>query len=330
MHNNVGNNKRSKMQHKTRDKNSAHATTGKVSDINDTSQFTIARDGESAEAFIDKALIDNAVILVEDSGSLYAHDHAKLLGKRLGLQVHTIPPNTQKKIFTQAQWQLVYTVSGLALRLSSEPTWSDIVVDFAASNLAYRQQHGGGRNEAIAKAIGIKGKHSLNVIDCTAGMGTDSFVMASVGANVTMIERSLVIGALLDDALVRVKLLGEGGDNNDSLATCKRMSLLQQDAIAYLVENNAQQTQTDVVYLDPMFPHKKKSALVKKEMRAFQLLLGPDEDSASLLTAAINFAPKRIVIKRPAGAPNVENEQALLPSMTISSKKHRFDVYLLA
>jgi 16S rRNA (guanine1516-N2)-methyltransferase len=196
--------------------------------------------------------------------------------------------------------------------------------------LQYRAQHGGGRNEAIAKAIGIKGKQSTNVIDCTAGMGTDSFVMAGVGANVTMIERSPIIGALLDDALTRVKLLGLAATNAECLAICARMSLLQEDAISYLQANTAQNTQTNVVYLDPMFPHKKKSALVKKEMRAFQLLLGPDEDSANLLSAAINFAPERIVIKRPAGASTVENEQGLQPSMAITGKKHRFDVYLLA
>ncbi|MFT5283831.1 MAG: 16S rRNA (guanine1516-N2)-methyltransferase [Kangiellaceae bacterium] len=278
---------------------------------------------------VNEPLVENAAVLVEDSDSLYANEQAKLLSKKLGLQVHTIPTSKQKQKFTQAQWQLVYTVQGLALRLSSEPSWSDIVVDFAASHLYYRQQHGGGRNEAIAKAIGIKGKQSVNVVDCTAGMGTDSFIMASVGANVTMIERSPIIGALLDDALQRAKLGGQLGENLECLAVCERMALLQQDAISFLQSNSADKTQTDVIYLDPMFPHKKKSALVKKEMRAFQLLLGPDQDSEHLLTAAINFAPKRIVLKRPAGTPNLENQQALQPNMAISSKKHRFDVYLL-
>jgi 16S rRNA (guanine1516-N2)-methyltransferase len=273
--------------------------------------------------------IKNAVILVEDSGSLYANEQAELLSKKLSLQVHTIPANKKKQTFAQAQWQLVYTSDGLALRLSSEPSWSDIRVDFNAAHLQYRQQHGGGRNEAIAKAIGIKGKQSVSVVDCTAGMGTDSFVMAGVGAQVTMIERSPVIGSLLNDALLRVKLSAEAGMDIDNLTICERLTLVQQDAIEFLQANSADKTQTDVVYLDPMFPHKKKSALVKKEMQAFQLLLGPDQDSEQLLSAAINFAPKRIVVKRPSGAPPLENQQALLPSMTISSKKHRFDVYLL-
>lgn len=267
----------------------------------------------------------NIAILIEDTGSIFAAEQSKLLARKLGLQVHAIPANKKKHTFTQAQWQLVFTSQGLALRVSSEPTWSDILVDFAAANLQYRQQHGGGRNEAIAKAIGIKGKQSVNVLDCTAGMGTDSFIMASVGAQVTMLERSPVIGALLNNALMR----GVQADDGDCVKVCERMVLKQQDAITYLSDNSAATMQIDVVYLDPMFPHKKKSALVKKEMRAFQMLLGPDQDSELLLTAAINFAPKRIVVKRPASAPALENTQGHDPSMAIGSKKHRFDVYLL-
>jgi 16S rRNA (guanine1516-N2)-methyltransferase len=291
-------------------------------------QMRSKRNGDSMETS-GAPLIENAVILVEDSGSLYANEQSQLLAKKLSLQVHTIPANKQKHKFAQAQWQLVYTVNGLALRLSSEPAWSDILVDFAASHLQYRQQHGGGRNEAIAKAIGIKGKQSVNVVDCTAGMGTDSFVMASVGANVTMIERSPIIGSLLNDAMLRAKLAEEAGESAGCLEICERLSLLQQDAITYLNTHQAEKVQADVVYLDPMFPHKKKSALVKKEMRAFQLLLGPDNDSENLLSAAIHFAPKRIVVKRPASAETLENEQGLQPNMAISSKKHRFDVYLI-
>jgi len=277
-------------------------------------------------------LAKNTVILVEDTGSLAASEQSQILAKKLGLEIHAIPANKQKQKFTQAQWQLVFTMQGLVLRLSSEPTWSDILVDFAAANLQYRQQHGGGRNEAIAKAIGIKGKSTLNVLDCTAGMGTDSFIMASVGAKVTMLERSPIIGALLANALLRGMQAGaQAGENGnlDCLAVCERLSLKRQDAITYLQDNSAKATHTDVVYLDPMFPHKKKSALVKKEMQAFQMLLGPDQDSEQLLSGAINFAPNRIVVKRPATAPNLKNQQGLSPTMVIGSKKHRFDVYLL-
>lgn len=103
------------------------------------------------------------------------------------------------------------------------------------------------------------------------------------------------------------------------------MHLLNQDAIAYLQNKPS----FDVIYLDPMFPHKKKSALVKKEMQAFQLLLGADQDSSLLFNAALLASPKRVVVKRPNSAPSIVNELGRLPSMAITSKKHRFDVYLL-
>lgn len=225
-----------------------------------------------------------------------------------------------------SEWQLVYTTEGLALRLSNEPSWGDIIVDFNSAALNYRKQHGGGRNEALAKAIGIKGKDALSVIDCTAGMGNDSFVMASVGAHVTMLERSPVIAALLEDALKRI---------DDIPELSERLSLVKTDATDYLVskgeskgKKNDAKCLADVIYLDPMFPHKKKSALVKKEMRAFQQLLGADMDSARLLEAALNYAGKRVVVKRPGYAEPIQLKSGRRPNTAIESKKHRFDVYI--
>jgi Protein of unknown function (DUF548). len=80
----------------------------------------------------------------------------------------------------------------------------------------------------------------------------------------------------------------------------------------------------DVVYLDPMYPHRQKSALVKKEMRVFQSLVGPDEDADALLEPARRLAKKRIVVKRPDYAPplaGVETQSAVV------TKSHRFDIY---
>lgn len=223
---------------------------------------------------------------------------------------------------TQSEWQLVYTKQGLALRLSNEPTWGDILVDFDSDALNYRKQYGGGRSEALVKAIGIKANEGLSVIDCTAGMGSDSFIMASVGAKVLMLERSPVIAALLEDALIRIKELPALSEN---------LKLIKTDATDYLLqerERNKGQAIADVIYLDPMFPHKKKSALVKKEMRAFQQLLGEDTDSGKLLDAALTCASKRVVVKRPSYAEPIEVQSGRSPSATIESKKHRFDVYI--
>ncbi|MFT6328209.1 MAG: 16S rRNA (guanine1516-N2)-methyltransferase [Bermanella sp.] len=246
------------------------------------------------------------------------HTNAQKMAKR-----STKGNSCVANIDIDSQWQLVYTSNGLALRLSNEPSWGDIIIDFNSAALHYRKQHGGGRNEALAKAIGIKGKDSLSVIDCTAGMGNDSFVMASVGAHVIMLERSPIIAALLEDALNRIESVAE---------LSERLSLVKTDATDYILKQGAKKKAkplADVIYLDPMFPHKKKSALVKKEMRAFQQLLGADIDSAQLLDAALSHAGSRVVVKRPGSADPIELACGRKPDTAIESKKHRFDVYIL-
>jgi 16S rRNA (guanine1516-N2)-methyltransferase len=107
------------------------------------------------------------------------------------------------------------------------------------------------------------------------------------------------------------------------------MSLLHassHDALTQLV-SDPNFVRPDVVYLDPMYPHKKKSALVKKEMRVFQTLVGADNDADSLLAPAMALATKRVVVKRPDYAEFLAGQK---PSTAIETKKNRFDVYVLA
>ncbi|MBF7073531.1 class I SAM-dependent methyltransferase [Glaciecola sp. MH2013] len=281
------------------------------------------------------------VILVEDTDRIEPEQAAKVLSAETGFPVVTAAyiqrttgsakkANTKTKAKVKeavALWQLVYAAEGLVLRLSNEPTWGDIRVDFASSALLYRKQHGGGRNEAIAKAIGIKGKESLSVIDCTAGMGSDSFVMASVGAKVTMLERSPVISALLEDALKRLTVASSSDESGFLEELSANLELVKANATDYINQQSIKPL-ADVIYLDPMFPHKKKSALVKKEMRAFQQLLGADTDSSELLEAALNYAGKRVVVKRPSYAEAIALPSGRMPTTAIESKKHRFDVYI--
>jgi len=83
--------------------------------------------------------------------------------------------------------------------------------------------------------------------------------------------------------------------------------------------------QPDVIYLDPMYPHREKSAAVKKEMRVFQSLVGEDLDADNLLEPALALAKYRVVVKRPSYAPPLNNKK---PSTSIKMKKNRFDVYV--
>jgi len=203
----------------------------------------------------------------------------------------------------------------LALEQLDDNKQGLVFVDFASGAVAHRRKFGGGKGQSIAKAIGMKAGVTLHVIDATAGLGRDAFVLASLGCDVDMVERSPVAAALLEDGLERACLDAEIGEWMQ-----QRMRLTHASGYEYL-----QQHQADVVYLDPMFPHKKKSALVKKEMRVFQGVVGADLDADDLLDVALAAAKYRVVVKRPDYAPFLNDKK---PSMSIKTKKNRFDVYV--
>lgn len=213
---------------------------------------------------------------------------------------------------------LLQQADSLVLKQLDEPKVGAISVDFASDALTFRRLHGGGKKEAIAKAVGLKGQDTLHVLDATAGLGRDAFVLASLGCTVDMIERSPVVAALLADGLERATL-------NQHLSNWLPERMQLHHGVAYQLLANWKGRTPDVVYLDPMFPHRKKSAAVKKEMRLFQQLLGPDEDANLLLPPALTLAKKRVVVKRPAGAPYLADKK---PSIELKGKANRFDVYL--
>ena len=189
-----------------------------------------------------------------------------------------------------------------------------VYVDFVDGKLAHRRQYGGGKKQPLARAIGLTSKNIPNVIDATAGMGRDSFVLASLGCQVKMIERSPVIAELLEDALVRARL------DSDVSAIAERLSVICADACDYLPEAQPE----DVIYLDPMYPEKRKSAAVKKDMRLLQVLVGPDLDSHKLLKVALQKAKYRVVVKRPGNSDPLEGQ---LPNASIKSPNTRYDIY---
>jgi len=216
----------------------------------------------------------------------------------------------------EALMALVLTSERLELRKRDEPKLGGIFVDFVGGAMAHRRKFGGGRGEAVAKAVGIKGDYLPDVVDATAGLGRDAFVLASVGCRVRMLERHPVVAALLDDGLRRGYQDAEIGSWLQ-----ERLQLIHGSSLAELANLTPR---PDVVYLDPMFPHKQKSALVKKEMRVFQSLVGPDNDADGLLEPARNLAKKRVVVKRPDYAPPLAD---IATQNAVVTKGHRFDIY---
>lgn len=211
---------------------------------------------------------------------------------------------------------LVLTSAHLELRKRDEPKLGGIFVDFVSGAMAHRRKFGGGRGEAVAKAVGIKGGYLPDVVDATAGLGRDAFVLAALGCRVRMLERHPVVAALLEDGLQRGYADSEiGGWLRERLTL---LHVASQQALSDITPA------PDVVYLDPMYPHRQKSAMVKKEMRVFQSLVGADEDADALLEPARRLAKKRIVVKRPDYAPPLAG---VVTQSAVVTKSHRFDIY---
>lgn len=243
------------------------------------------------------------ICLIDESG---AGDGAlSVLAARWGLEQDAANPMA-----------LVRTPERLELRKRDEPKLGGIFVDFVGGAMAHRRKFGGGRGEAVAKAVGIKGDYLPDVVDATAGLGRDAFVLASVGCRVRMLERHPVVAALLEDGLARGYADPEIGGWLQARLTLIHASSLQ--ALESL------RPRPQVVYLDPMYPHRQKSALVKKEMRVFQSLVGADLDADGLLAPALLLASKRVVVKRPDYAPPLAGHAT---QSAVVTKSHRFDIY---
>lgn len=221
---------------------------------------------------------------------------------------------------TDSPFEMALVDGMLNLFKRDEPKLGGIHVDFTGGAVAHRRKFGGGRGQEIAKAAGLKQGACPTVLDATAGLGRDAFVLASLGCKVWMIERHPVVAALLADGLRRAYADAEIGEWMQ-----QRMQLLPWGTT--LMSEALPQLAIEVVYLDPMYPHRDKSALVKKEMRVFQQLVGADDDAAQLLEPALALASKRVVVKRPDYAEDLAGK---VPTLVMACKKNRFDVYVKA
>lgn len=196
-----------------------------------------------------------------------------------------------------------------------------LYVDFAHGPLGYRKRQAGHAREPLARAVGIKNSpRATSVMDATGGLGRDAFMLARLGCRVTVIERAPIMAALLRDGLFRVRTVPGTAE------VVARMHLIEGDAADYLARLD-EAARPDVVYLDPMYPERSKSALVKKEMRYLRALVGDDIDAPTLLIAALRVARRRVVVKRSRLA------QALAgppPSTTQTGSTTRFDIYVTA
>ena len=192
------------------------------------------------------------------------------------------------------------------------------IPDFVHGPLAWRSRHGGGRGQALARACGVKRRIALpKILDCTAGLGRDAFLLAALGCEVLSLERNCEVHAALVQALARAQ---EDGATRDVIGN--RLQFVLGDALE-LLPDLVSQIRPDVLYLDPMHPPRGKSALTRLPLRELRSLVGEDADSPELLALACQQEVARVVVKRPAGAEPLWGK----PTAQIPGRTTQFDLY---
>ncbi|EDY86909.1 conserved hypothetical protein [gamma proteobacterium HTCC5015] len=226
----------------------------------------------------------------------------------------------QLNIDSQSRWQLQFDADTTTLidqSRDSDTCGYALTIDWVGGKAGHRRQFGGGRGQPLAKAVGLKAGLTPHIVDATGGLGRDAFVLATLGCSITLIERHPIIYSLLYSAHQRALACTECCD------IAQRIQLIHDDASQWLQHHS---DVAQVIYLDPMYPHRNKSALVKKDMRLFRALAGDDQDANQLLDAALSSGAARVVVKRPKGAAPLGQRPA---SSAVSSKNTRYDLYPL-
>jgi 16S rRNA (guanine1516-N2)-methyltransferase len=171
-----------------------------------------------------------------------------------------------------------------------------------------------GKKQLLARAVGLPKHPGLALLDATAGLGRDGFTLAALGARVTLAERNPTVAALLRDAHARALA------DPDAAEAAARIEIVEADGRTLCPPGG--EARFDVVYADPMYPERGKTALAGKEMQLLRELTGGDPDADGLQD--LN-ARRRVVVKRPVKAPPLAGHP---PSLALAGTQARFDIYL--
>ena len=312
-------------------------------------------DGANRSAAVMAADADNVIKAMELAEAL----QVPFLGIRdAGPEGETCPGSGQEKTEPDCAALLVMSSDGLALedgririrgdfsallpRIRPSLLRSELLVKASGINKKKEQPRdtgNGNADAADARDDGQETKRIFRAIDATAGLGEDAFLLAAAGFFVTMYEKDPVIAALLRDALERAR------KDERTAEAASRMELVEGDSIRALQElasdrrspaPSDDRTESvkgqagdpgyiDVILLDPMFPERRKSALVKKKFQLLHVLEKPCEDETGLLRAAMRAAPGRILVKRPVKGPFLAGVK---PSFSLTGKAVRIDCLL--
>lgn len=229
-----------------------------------------------------------------------------------------MPPGPPSSRADATAFVLEAAPAGLSLRCARRRGYGPIRIDWRSAAIARRVA--AGRGQPLSRALGLQhAPADWHIVDATAGLGRDGWVLASLGARVTLVERVPPLARLLADAMDRALQDGATGD------VAARMTLIEGDAQRVLAPaEEAATVLCDAVYLDPMYPEDGKSALPAKEMQLLRELTGGDPDAAALLALARRRAG-RVVVKRSRLAPPLASA---VPDATVPATRVRFDLYL--
>lgn len=236
-------------------------------------------------------------------------------------------------------WELKVADNGLSLM---RPDGLTTQIDFINGKAVRRAQEKNLASQPLARALGLQKLRKVNptpsIIDATAGYGTDGWMMASLNCDVRLIEASPILSVMLERAIQTAREHDTGVDllpatsqqvsehTAQTSSTAHKLSVVNADAVSYL--NDAATQPSDIVYLDPMYPASRNSALVKKGMQLLHELVGEDKNGSSLLDAALHKAEYRVIVKRPKGAKQLAGTQNWSGQITqVQSAQTRFDVY---
>lgn len=262
------------------------------------------------------------VVVVEDGARLEA---AERLAGRLGVPVVEVAsdPCPKDAASMRARTPVSETPAPpIALRFDAEGLslvggGMELRGDF--TRMLPRLKPANLNRELLVRAARLKGfAGTPHAVDATAGLGEDSLLLAASGFEVLMLENDPVVAALLADALSRA------ADVPELAPVVGRMRLVEGDSVAELARMRAAGEAPDVVYLDPMFPERRKSAAVKKKFQLIHHLERPcpEEEQVALLEAALAVGPRKVVVKRPVKGPHLAGVK---PSYTIAGKAVRYD-----
>jgi 16S rRNA (guanine1516-N2)-methyltransferase len=234
------------------------------------------------------------------------------------LRVPRLRPDTDPVSLPPGQLLLILDGDDAVLQPTGPGSTGPVTLAFSDPALVQRRR--AGHNELIGRAVGWSAARPPTVLDGTAGYGRDAFVLADLGCRVELCEREPVMAALLDRAIARAL----ASEDPWLSAVASRMLLREHDLRQVA---SAALEGVDVIYLDPMFCHPRKTA-PGKGMQVLQLLTdaraGEQHDAAELLAWALQQPVRRVVVKRPRKAPPLSGRR---PSHDLRGRSVRFDVY---